>query len=408
MPRWLGPLCILLLIGGGLVWLFSGARGQPDLDRSVIGTEGLRLVPGLDLRVAGEGGAPKASEVRLRLLPLYDVDLRDDRDESLGHTSLRNLPDWALWSKIDQAPTLILLPKWRAAAVETATAAPETAIPLADYARLFGQLNIGAARLQRLTTGFAAEGEARTLFLAQTFDPRFMPPGCSPALPFRSQALVLHCTRVTGAEYWVLSDPDLLTNHGLTLGGNAAAVGTLLRSFAAGPGTVFYLDRRTEDFLQDDAPPQSYERGPSELWRFFDPPLGQIWAMLAILLALFLWRGGRRFGPVVTPEEDRPERARSAAIANRARLIRLTGADAAMVADYVRTDLGRLAETVFGPGKGEVARLMPLLSRRDPEAAAAFHSLSARLMQAKAQSPAALRAALDTYHSLRRTLTHDA
>lgn len=403
MARWLGPLCILLLIGGGLVWLFSGARGLPDLDRSVIGTEGLRLVPGLDLRVAGEGPAVKASEVRLRLLPLYDLDLADDRAESLGDTSLRNIEDWQLWSKIEQAPTLVILPKWRAAAVERAEAAPETAIPLDAYSRLLGQLNIGFAKLERLPPDFKAG-----VFMAQGFDTRFMPTGCSPALPFWGMALVLQCTQVSGTVYWVLSDPDLLNNHGLTLGENLRAVAPFLRRIAPKEAGVLYLDRRGEDFLESDNLLQHYERGPSELWRFFDPPLGQIWAMLAILLALFLWRGGRRFGPVVTPEEDRPERARSAAIANRARLIRLTGADAAMVADYVRTDLGRMAETVFGPGKAEVARLMPLLSRRDPAAAAAFHSVSARLMQAEAQSPAALRAALDTYHSLRRTLTHDA
>lgn len=415
MAKVLGAIGIVLLIAIGFLWLLSGGRDDVrGLDASVLGTDGVVIAlekAGIKVTVAGPGTAAKVSDIDLRILPLYDMDLNDDRPETVGDTTLRTMPYWQLYNKIYATRTLVVLPKWRWAAAQKAIAAPETEIPLADYPKLFDQLDLTGLRLTRAAPAFALGedglGHQIALFQPQSFAVESLPEFCK-TWGWQGPALILiRCDTEDLGEVYYLSDPDLMNNHGLTLGQNAAAFVAMVKILQNAPQSPVYLDRLAADYTtSDEGAGQDYERTADDLWRFFTPPLGEIWAMLSILLALFLWRGARRFGPIRRAADDTPERSRREAIATRARLIRLTGQDAAMVADYVRSDLTRMAETAFGRGKGEVGRLFPLLSRRNPTKAEAFQSLALDLMRAQPAPPASLRRQLDTYHQLQRTLTH--
>lgn len=415
MVKVLGPLGILVLLAIGFFFLASGGRDEVrGLDASPIGTEGLELALdrlGIKAVTATPGSSIAADAFDLRIVPLYDMDLDDDRPETVGDTTLRTMEYWQFYQKT-YSRALIVLPKWRWAAVEKGIAAPETAIPLQDYIKLMSQLNLNGLRLLRAEPSFqpgtAGLMRGETLFMAQRFRLATLPEDCRALISDTFGALVIGCGGEED-EILYLADPDVLNNHGLTLGDNAQTLGPLMAALRGDPTKPVYIDPLPNDYtVRDGGQGQSYERTSDDLWRFFKPPLGEIWAMLSILLALFLWRGGRRFGPVRPEEDEGIERSRREAVQTRARLIRLTGQDAAMVADYVRSDLARMTEAAFGRGRGDVGRLWPLLARRDGASAAAFQGLAQDLMRATPQSPAVLRRQLDTYHQLQRTLTHGA
>lgn len=419
MSRVLGPLAILVLIGLGFFWLMSGGRDEVrGLDTSQIGLAGLApalRAESLPVRLAGKDQPPMADEVDLRILPLYDLDLQDNRPETIGDTAQRTISFWDLQRKLYVGTPLLVLPKWRWAAVQKAIAAPQTMIPLADYATLFDQLGLAGAKLQREAPGFQTRedglGHSATLFAAQGFVMDSLPANCTALrMAGPNAAALIRCDSAAfGATVHVLADPDLLNNHGLTLGENAKAAAALVRLLRSRPQVPVYIDPLAADLVTYPTEEQGrveYERGPSELWRYFASPLGEIWGMLAILLALFLWRGARRFGPVAVEADETIGRSRAAAVASRARLIRLTGMDGAMVADYIRSDLSRMAEAAFGRGKGEMGRLFPLLARRNEDVARAFRALAQDLMNGAPRPQAQLLRDLDTYHQLQRTLTH--
>ena len=415
MARVLGPLAVILLFVLGFLWLASGGRDEVrGLEPSVIGTDGAAIVlreAGFDVRVAGRDAAVKASEIDLTIVPLYDMDLEDDRPETVGDTTQRSITSWQLQGKFYDSRGLVALPKWRWAAVQKSIAAPETQIPLTGYPELFAQMGLEGLKLDRgkpeFFRGDTGMGHEIAIFQPQSFVASSLPDYCKTWV-WMDRALILIRCQVEGApEVFYLSDPDLMNNHGLTLGDNARAFGDLVGTMLNTRDPLVYLDRLAADLrLYDQAESVPYERTSDDLWRYFKSPLGEIWAMLSILLALFLWRGARRFGPITRADEATPERSRREAVATRARLIRLTGQDAAMVADYVKTDLTRMAEAAFGPGRAEVARLFPLLARRNPTQAEAFQRLAQDLMRGLPLTPAALRRQLDTYHQLQRTLTH--
>ena len=130
--------------------------------------------------------------------------------------------------------------------------------------------------------------------------------------------------------------------------------------------------------------------------------------MLAIL-CLCLWRGAVRFGPLLTQDRATAESSKTAAISTKARLLRLSGHDGQMVADYVRADLAQMARQIFGAAAAQAgqARLFAHLARRDAASAQALQQTAEALMTRAPQMPhAELTRQLHTYRSLSETLTH--
>ena len=442
---------LLVLAGlGGLLLLSSGAQDR-RLDASVIGLAALE--PWLDRQgLAAEQANPRIrpdiTQIGLRLLPLYDVNLIDEAPapatpkDSFYASTLREQTLFDIQTRLTEVPTLLIWPKWVAGTVVAEVAHDSALIPQPDLNRLSRQLGLGAMALDRAGARFLTadlpQGKL-TLFHAQLFNADDLPRFCTPELALPEGVLIARCQLPQKAHpTWILSDPDLLNNHGLTLGENARIVTGLLQGWVAppaqsdknrpqnspqsGPDTPapeearrIYIDTSGENLVTwydyaDEA--QAYERDSTDFARFFQPPLTGLWAMLLIVLGVALWRGLIRFGPARPDPDEAPEQSKTAAIATNARLLRIAGHDGRMVADFVQAGLTDLAITTFGRSAGSgpagLTRLYAHLGRRDAKSAQALQALATRLTDRTTPlPPAELRRSLDTYRRLLETLTHD-
>lgn len=415
----------------GLLLLGQGARDR-EIDASVIGVR--TLAPWLQSQgVAVERSNPRlsplAERIALRVIPLYDTDLDGEtpppttEDEAYFSPTLREIARDDLLYRLDWTPALVALPKWVAGTVEARTAHPVTRIPPARLARLMDQMGYKGLKVTPPTLGFARfdrpEGQL-ALFSPQLFRHGTLPQGCRSLIGLAGGTLVAHCDgpESKGTVY-LLSDPDLLNNHGLALGDNALVAAGLVKTIirvqgSGGEETFVYLDTSAEDrvdYSGTAAERRDYTRGAAEFERFFAPPLAGIWATLLIVLGLAFWRGAVRFGPVQGDGAARPEQSRIVALETNARLLRMAGHDGQMAADFVDNGLADLARRTLGPGHGGGPegrrRLFAHLARRDAEAAGAFRAAADALIQrAAGMTPGDLRRHLDLYCSLLEKLTH--
>ncbi len=103
--------------------------------------------------------------------------------------------------------------------------------------------------------------------------------------------LLLKCT--FDFEFYVLSDPDLLNNHGLALGENAdfaiSMIDELLRGlFGRRPVYLATADAVASNAADPD--------------RFLAFHLWFIWGAIILVAAVCFWRGAVRFGKPLTNE----------------------------------------------------------------------------------------------------------
>lgn len=425
----------LVLAGlAGLLFL-GGGREDRRLDASVIGIDGLATwlkAEGLAVERSNPRFQPAWGQLTFRVLPLYDADLYADPPEAKTPreayyaTTLRNIEAWNLSGRLYDMPALVILPKWVAGTVTSSLAHESALIPLADVGRLPRQIGNWPLRLTRPEKGFVTEdvGQDRVaLFHPQLFDRASLPRNCGVVVGMTRGVLVASCTFGDGDDrhpVYLLSDPDLLNNHGLALADNAEVAEWLFRALAPEAATGkadaprIYIDTEAEnmvDYYSYDDQRQDYDRSGTDFARFFDPPLAGLWAVLAILLGLALWRGARRFGPAKPDSANTPEQSKLAAIATNARLLRIAGHDARMAADLVQANLSDLAQTTFGRAVGAgpqgIARLFAHLSRRDAARTAELQAVAQRLTDTTTSlSPAELHRQLDAFRRLLETLTH--
>lgn len=254
--------------------------------------------------------------------------------------------------------------------------------------------------------GPAVPGPAHriALFRAQLLDRASLPPDCAELAGLPAGALVVHCAGhedMPGATY--LSDPDLLNNHGLRLAGNAAFATALVEALRNGDLRPVLLATEPVYIRTGGEQPEPHERTGEDLARFFAWPLSAMWAMGGLVLALALWRGARRFGPARGPQDRTEASSRRAAIAAKARLLRLSGADARMAAEHVHSHLADLAVQTLGPGAGNdpgIARWFALTARRNPELADEIRATARRITSDT--PPADLPRLIQTLHALTR------
>ena len=430
---WIG---LAALIGAvvALFWLGGDGSAARDrqLDASLIGTNGLQIWlqdQGVEVVHSNPRLSPRAEDLSLAILPLYDIDLYNQiapattPEDDLKQASQRDLDSWIWLEKLNALPTLVVLPKWRTGFYKTTVAHQTTLIPDPGMTELLRGLGLPPAMLTRMgpnmTSGRLALPGAGlrnlALFHAQLFQRDAIPAHCREVLGLPQGALLIACDQAGEAVYMeiaaahYLSDPDLLNNHGLGLAENAALVADLIASLRGATSKPVYLDTSTLQLLiTDDTPDeaQDYDRGWAEFARFFEYPLSVLWAVAAVILALAGWRGALRFGPARTSTDDMLEQSKTVSIDAKARLLRLSGNDGRMVAEFVRARLDALAESSFGAGVGH-DRLFKLLARRDAPLAARFQTLSADLMaRGPAMPQTELYHHLATFRDLLERLTH--
>ncbi|OWV70462.1 hypothetical protein ATY77_17000 [Rhizobium sp. R634] len=390
------PLLFLgLLLALAALAIFALSRGS-DYDRSPLGNKGLELwlqAKGIPVLRSDPHVSQAHSEVSLRILPLsirQGETAAPQTDEELGNVGPENLIEEA--SRYD-LPTLIILPKWRGNVSTDGVASKSGLVDLVDIGRELEKIGYSDFGFARSETGFEeAQLDLKpgqpikiALYHAQAFERSSMPEGCEEIVGMPLGALLARCE--DNPNVYLLSDPDLLNNHGLALADNASFAVSLVTVLRGAAETrPVYLDtagRPLDDEERIDEG-RTYERSASDLKRFFAYPLSLIWGTLLAVAAICFWRGAYRFGPALPEAAANTEMSKTTAIEATARLLRLSGNDGRMTEQFVLHLLADKAQLLFGPGAGNQAgidRLFQRLARRDQAAARALHTSAQALIE---------------------------
>jgi hypothetical protein len=422
---------VLSILGIGVLALIVWAVSSDDdsrLDASVMGNGALRgwlQSNGVTVVLANQRLGPSADTFSVAILPLHDTDLRafnqdpGTGDDRMLWTSPRDAAQFQMDRMMELLPTLVVLPKWRYGFAMTGIAHDQTQIPLRDLNHLIGQTVLTHARLlppeNTLTTARIAPFPAGAapqdiaLFRAHLFDRRSLPAHCTELAGTDRGALLVECRRSGNRPGGVvLSDPDLLNNHGLSLADNAEWALGLVSALRAGDARPVYLALDPVPPTGADDGRSAHQRTGDDLSRLFKWPLSALWAMGALVLALVGWRGLARFGPVWSEPGGTQDISRLAAISAKARLLRLAGADQQMAAEHARSHLAQIAAQSLGPAHASeagVARWLANLARRDAALAAAVQDAATALATPDPLSPAEIAQRLAVFRDLTRKAT---
>jgi hypothetical protein len=312
----------------GLVVLFAYApdlrsessNGGDAVSRSAIGFAGLREL----LNLSGV-----ASEVDRGPLA------RPDSRPSLviltpeAGTPAREIAEYEFTS-----PTLIILPKWLVMPL----------ISREDWVSKYGALPNGTitGMLQQIVPGVTLvtrPGDARNIAVmpgptAPTGFGAFSLPrveqlrtigGARSLLIARDHGPILAMANHAGQPVYILSDPDLMNDHGLSDQATARAALTIIAHLRQGTGPVRF-----------DVTLNGLGRDPSLLRALFQTPL--VGATICALLAAALigWHAASRFGAPVAPGQVFA-RGKKMLAANTADLLRTMGREGTMAPRYVQS-----------------------------------------------------------------------
>lgn len=354
----------MLVLGGVvaailLLILTLGGNGDRHIDASPIGTRGLAVwLNENDIGTARSHRRTTLAEqdVALRILPLYDVDPTRDarapttRDERRRQDSQRDISDTILLEKIAHVPSLVMLPKWRAGVLELDLLDQQLLIDDWRYDGLLRVMGAGSLQLQRADVKFLQTSQGITLYRPQLFSPASATGNCRPYVSVPEGVLIARCDQNTGVPLYILSDPDFLNNHGLSLGRNAVVATDVIAGLVGNhPGTV-YLDTSTDIQLAVD-PAIERETRPrtvEEVSRFMTYPFSLIWIGVAICFLVMLWRGLIRFGPPRPTDQGHIAASKSASISAKGYLMRLTGDDRSLLHAFVAEKMQALGRDILG------------------------------------------------------------
>ncbi len=384
---------IVVLTIGAFVYL-SGQR-QQVLRASPSGFDGLQLwltSQGHSAQNFTGGWTIDRTTVGLLVVPVYDTALDQDRTkpktkkELLFQQDENDLYSSSLQAKTRLAPTLVILPKWRSGMRLTGLGHPALLVENVGAEKVLHDVTtVDTGRLARIPRPFtdfayrASDGSnlhAR-LYVAQVFEGK----GCEPIIGKPGQMVLAQCPLVDANEdeedsVLVLSDPDLLSNHGLRLGDNASIAREIIAGRAGERNIV--LDYSSGVWLTDPFDTVQRDRTWADLLRFFEPPFLTLWLSAMLILALVLWRSGLRYGPVHAAQAKLGA-SKALAIRARARLLRLTNQDGALLSEYVAVRITATATGLFGPAHarhiGDEETLSRHIKRQKPELAAQFAAL---------------------------------
>lgn len=357
---WIVIGAVLVLCAGLFLYLLAGR--QYALRESASGFDGLDywLNSQSHTTQSFTGGWPlDRSTIGLLIQPIYDSQpgskrsVAKTKEELLLQTDEFDQDLAVVIEKAQSVRSLVILPKWRSGMRLTGFGHPFLIASREDIQAILHQVaGLDAGRVFYAQSPFTdydlaqdADLNAR-IYAAQMFEGR----GCEPVLG-RPGAMVLGLCPLPDAgdqdRVYVLSDPDFLNNHGLRLGDNAWIAAQLLPDIAGEKRII--IDYSDRNWLTEPEQVVARERTWDDLKRLFEPPFRVLWIGAGLLLALAIWRGGIRNGPVsdlkVSPGAGKREANRV-----RARLMRLTDQDGALLSDFVRTRLHARAAEVFGAG----------------------------------------------------------
>ncbi|WP_343315649.1 hypothetical protein AAIB41_12660 [Brucella sp. BE17] len=413
--RKVGPTVFLVILLGLVALLIFAPWRSEVYDRSVLGSKGLEFwlaQKGIPVVRSDEHISRNRSELSLRILPLRAPPQNSNGKES----SEDQIESWVLEEKIYELSTLVIFPKWRETLIKDGIAKGNELLSTDTALATLTALGFADLRLLQPYSGFEEADLSLTggkthrvkLYQAQVFDRAKMPKGCKELAGFSEGALLLQCEHYNPT--YLLSDPDLMNNHGLTQGDNADFAVTLVKNLR-GENAVkpVYLDTDTRllEETEQEEEGRRYERSATDFARFFDYPLSIIWGAILFVTVISFWRGAYRFGPPVREGDERIEISKTVAIAAMARLLRLSGNDGRMAAQFVQHLLADKAALVFGPAAANAAgieRLYQRLARRDEALSAQLRTTAQALIERGSQmSRSELYSYLETFRKLLRS-----
>ncbi|MEO1491755.1 MAG: hypothetical protein AAFV19_06340 [Pseudomonadota bacterium] len=413
----------ILVIGGvivavlALLWLFNFDSNRA-LQRSASGYNGLvSWLRGNDIEARSFRGGARLTQgtIGVRILPLFDVDLKTDQEtpttraEVIAQTTEKDLELWIFEEKISSLPTLVVLPKWRAGMRMLSVAHKDLLIPEQDLNRLLSQIGMPVGRLRRDPGGFADVGHGiagQEFRIGVLHTQTLRNSGCKTLLGLEDAQLLVECKAFDGNVYWVLADPDVLNNHGLSRSENADAALAILQAMEDSSADIapassgsdgeeasashgvdlskpVVVDHTNRFLTVEDGyyGGNDYERDWNDFGRMFVWPFTMIWIAFALVGALVLWRAFTRYGPLARVYEDEPRASKEISIAAKARLLRLSNHDGALLEAHIKARLGQLASDLLGPHRpadqDPLEVLTRLVSRKSPELAQELADASA-------------------------------
>jgi hypothetical protein len=153
-------------------------------------------------------------------------------------------------------------------------------------------------------------------------------------------------------KIWVLADPDVIANHGIARGGNAALALALIQALRSGEGSVVF-DETVHGIMVRPVSPFLL------LFRF---PFVVATVQGVLAVALLLWATLGRFGaPQTAPPALRAGRA--GLLDNMAKLVEFTGHQDVMVRRYVQETVREAALALHAPRELSDAGLVAWLGR---------------------------------------------
>lgn len=191
-------------------------------------------------------------------------------------------------------------------------------------------------------------------------------------------------------EFYILSDPDLLNNHGLSLAGNAAFAIDTVNVLRAGNAKPVFVDTTVVDVLRRSGVPKPEMRSsaPSiDLANFAVYPFSMLWLSGLLVFLVALWRGAIRFGPPLRVYLDQVDASKKASVQAKAHILRLSGQDQALAAEFAKNQMQALAVRFLGEAGGgdegllrtRLLTLMPELGGDLLAAADALYSIDTHI-----------------------------
>lgn len=370
-------ILLLVVLFSALTHAGAGlAQENADFDRSPTGYRGLEVwlqSSGIQVARTDPSTNSPVSRASLRIVPLPWS--RAGRIIGDGDRSTHSA---VFGDKPSITPTLIVLPKWRADRLEQGVAREDALIPSSDIDEALARIGIPNLHIKRTGPRFRQAQqsilrhrvETIRIYQAQVFSRDQTPSNCEEMAGLQAGPLLLKCT--FDFEFYVLSDPDLLNNHGLALGENAdfaiSMIDELRGLFGRRPVYLATADAVASSAADPD--------------RFLALHLWFIWGAIFLVAAVCFWRGAVRFGKPLTNEAT-SDLSKAAATEATARLLRLSGNDGRMTAQFVHNLLADKAGLLFGPHAANdagIERMFRHLALRDRSSAEALEAISKELM----------------------------
>ncbi|HKX10466.1 MAG TPA: DUF4350 domain-containing protein [Stellaceae bacterium] len=240
---------------------------------------------------------------------------------------------------LDAKTVLLVLPKWHG-------------LPSDKHAGWIGYAELAPLSAADQVLNLAvAKAEVARVAMAPTWsknvlghEPTLVSPvqvirggGLTPIVASDDDVLVGELTEA-GRRLWILADPDVIENHGISVGDNAAFAAALVKALRSGSGSVVF-DETVHGYVA---------RPDNPLRLMFQFPFVVVTLQGLMAIALLLWATLGRFG---APETAPPalSSGKQGLVESAAKLLGFAGYQPRMVRRYVQASLRDVARQLHAP-----------------------------------------------------------